>query len=98
MNSEMPGMEEGKSKYKWYAKMYVEMLLRLLSLPFIFAILIILAPIEIIINRIWEFRGQPCPDCGYKLKDVKQSGYTIEGHYYKRCPNCGCKTAMEKEE
>ena len=34
----------------------------------------------------------------YKLKDVKLSGYTIEGHYYKRCPNCGCKTAMEKEE
>jgi len=82
MKSEMLGMQEGKSKfYKWYAKMYVEMLFRLLSLPFIVLILIILAPVEILINRIWEFRGQPCPDCGYKLKDVKLSGYTIEGHY-----------------
>jgi len=91
-------VEGSKSKYKWYAKMYVEMLLRLVSLPFVFLILIILAPVEILINRIWEFRGQPCPDCRYKLKDVKLSGYTIEGHYYKRCPNCGCVTAMEKEE
>jgi len=74
MKSEMLGMQEDKSKfYTWYAKMYVEMLFRLLSLPFVFLILIILAPVEIIINRIWEFRGQPCPDCGYKLKDVKLS-------------------------
>lgn len=47
MKSEMPGMQEGKSKYK--------------------------------------------------LKDVGLSGYS-DGHYFKRCPNCGCVTATEKEE
>jgi len=30
----------------------------------------------------------------YKLKDVGRSGYTIEGLYYKICPNCGCKMVM----
>ena len=36
---EKANMQEGKSKYGWYAKMYVKMLLRLLSLPFIFLII-----------------------------------------------------------
>jgi len=36
MKSEMPGMQEGESKYGWYAKMYVKMLFGLLSLPFTF--------------------------------------------------------------
>jgi len=56
MKSEMPGMQEDNSKfYKWYAKMYVEMLLRLVSLPFVFLILIILAPVEIIIQTLRKF-------------------------------------------
>ena len=98
MKSEMPGMQEGESKYGWYAKMYVKMLFGLLSLPFMFLILLISIPIEEINHKIWELRGQPCPDCRYKLKDVRLSGYTIEGLYYKRYPNCGCITTMEKEE
>ena len=95
MKSEMPGMQEGESKfYKRYAKMYVKMLLQLVSLPFMFLILLISIPIKHINYKIWELRGQPCPNCGHKLKDVKLSGYTIEGLNYKRCPNCGCKMVM----
>ena len=90
MKSEVPGMQEGESKYKWYVKM----LLQLVSLPFMFLILLISIPIKHITNKIWELRGQPCPNCGYKLKDVKLSGYTLEGRNYKRCPNCGCKMEM----
>ncbi|HJH25453.1 MAG TPA: hypothetical protein C5S37_01490 [Methanophagales archaeon] len=94
MKSEVPGMQEGESKYKWYAKMYVKMLLQLISLPFMFLILLISIPIKHINYKIWKLRGQPCPNCGYKLKDVKLSGYTLEGLNYKRCPNCGCKMVM----
>ena len=94
MKSEVPGMQEGESKYKWYAKMYVKMLLQLISLPFMFLILLISIPIKHINYKIGEFMGQPCPNCGYKLKDVKLSGYTLEGLKYKRCPNCGCKMEM----
>ena len=95
MKSEVPGMQEGESKfYKRYAKMYVKMLLQLVSLPFMFLILLISIPIKHINYKIWELRGQPCPNCGHKLKDVKLSGYTIEGLNYKRCPNCGCKMVM----
>jgi len=57
---EKANMQEGKSKfYTWYAKMYVEMLFRLLSLPFIFLILIILAPVEMIIQTLRKFDQQP---------------------------------------
>ena len=84
-------VEGSKSKYKWYAKM----LLGVLALPFMLLIWVIgVLPIGLIANKIWELRGQPCPDCGYKLKDVKRSGYTIDGLYYKICPNCGCKMVM----
>ncbi|GAI13304.1 unnamed protein product [marine sediment metagenome] len=92
MKSEMSGMKEGESKYGWYAKMYVKMLLGLLSLPFMFLIMVI--AIEEINYKIWELRGQPCPDCRYKLKDVRLSGYTMEGLNFKRCPNCGCVMEM----
>ncbi|NQE53671.1 hypothetical protein C5S29_08765 [ANME-1 cluster archaeon GoMg3.2] len=94
MKSEGPDMQEGESKYKWYAKMYVKMLLQLISLPFMFLILLISIPIKHINYKIWGLRGQPCPNCGHKLKDVKLSGYTLEGLNYKRCPNCGCKMVM----
>ena len=94
MKSEVPDMQEGESKYKWYAKGYVKMLLQLISLPFMFLILLISIPIKHINYKIRELRGQPCPNCGHKLKDVKLSGYTLEGLNYKRCPNCGCKMVM----
>jgi len=55
MKSEMPGMKEGESKYGWYAKMYVKMLFGLLSLPFMFLILLISIPIEEI--NLWRHYG-----------------------------------------
>ncbi|MGB7531455.1 MAG: hypothetical protein WA977_00550 [Halobacteriota archaeon] len=88
-------IEESKSKYKRYAKI----LLGVLALPFMLLIWVMgVLLIGLITNKIWELRGQPSPDCGYKLKDVKRSGYTMDGFNYKRYPNCGCIMAMEKEE
>ncbi len=32
------------------------------------------------------------------MKSEMPSMHEGKSKYYKRCPNCGCKTAMEKEE